>query len=553
MREMKTTREEQRKKPGLTFSNKLRYFALTLFILFGSGYDISNPTIRTEETKKSLTLSSAMLKRMFENNVVSNHYKWGGALKSIYNAQDYIPLWTKGFSFTPQAEKLLSFFENPKKFGLDSTDFSPHKIRQAMRWMHTEKQLDNLIEARVKTDLIISHAALTALIQLSEGVAFSRKNTYTPEEKSRIEALGKHLHILTSSAEAEDYMYTLHPDNPHLKRLLHALEIYLIKHSGGTRLITSTTCDSILLQAVRERYIQEGFFHADENINDSILQQATLRFQMRYGLSLSGKLDHQTCEALNKPVDYWFKKIALSIEKMKSDSMKHGPSILVNVPAYELYLIDTEKRMETYRVMVGTPGNPTPEITSEITKLVTNPHWVVPNSITQGELIQRIKKDSTFLTSRNFIIRDKNNNIIDQTSINWQEVTASSFEYVLQQQPGLGNAMGKIKFLFPNRHLVYLHDTPSQRLFANNYRAFSHGCVRIQNPQKLADKILSDLRRSEMYVTVKPLIKRGVTKEITLDHPLPVYLRYYTAFSVDGENIMFYDDLYNREKIQTNL
>jgi len=525
-------------------SKKLRYFILSFFIVLGSGYQMNKSEIRTEETRNSLEASVALIQRMVENGTIEANEPWGTLIVDLYKLNAFKPLWTKGFTLTPQAEEIQTFFTHSMRFGLDTAFYQPAKIRSAIHMLYNEKQFENLVEARIKADLVISQTVFTALIHLSKGVQFANKSPYNSTDSLVLEEMTKELLELSTAVNAFQALCEHQPNNSTFRKVQKAWEVYLLKHNAVKNLAHLQEDSDTFLN---NRLIAAGYVDNNTTWNDSIQSLAIQSFQLQHGITPSGIADKPTLEALSKPMEFWFRKAAITLEKIKTDSIQEDESVFVNIPSYELHLLKKGTIEASYRVMVGTPKNQTPELTSSLDRIVTNPGWTVPASITKKELIHKIKRDSTYLSSRNFVVRDKNNQIIEHAQINWVEVTASGFDMTLQQLPGKGNALGNIKFLFPNEHAVYIHDTPSRSLFKKNYRAFSHGCVRLQNPADFADKILSELRRSDLYSTVKPLIHRGITREIRLDHPMPIYLRYYTAWTDIQGNIQFFNDVYSLE------
>lgn len=196
-------------------------------------------------------------------------------------------------------------------------------------------------------------------------------------------------------------------------------------------------------------------------------------------------------------------------------------------------------------VVVGEPHTPTPEMHDAISYLEFSPYWNVPDSITQGELLPRLAEEPGYLVEADFEVVDgwdEPASIVDPSTIDWSSA-ADDFPYRLRQRPGGQNALGLVKFMFPNDHSVYLHDTPADHRFEANHRAFSHGCVRVEDPVALAELLLRDERRWTRDM-IRDSMARGERKVVPLDTEVPVYLTYFTAWVDDEGEVHFRDDLY---------
>jgi murein L,D-transpeptidase YcbB/YkuD len=201
-------------------------------------------------------------------------------------------------------------------------------------------------------------------------------------------------------------------------------------------------------------------------------------------------------------------------------------------------------------VIVGKKYTPTPLLESRIERIIANPYWTVPKSITFNEFIPRIKKDSLYLQKHGYSVIDNFENPVEASKIDWNNARRGEFNYWIRQPNGSNNALGAVKFLFPNQYSVYLHDTPSKKLFGRKVRAFSHGCIRVQNPEKLAQSILEDYTQNKNgeKVDLMNIISKKDREELKLDKALPLYIRYYTCTADTLGNIYYHPDIYNKDK-----
>jgi len=197
------------------------------------------------------------------------------------------------------------------------------------------------------------------------------------------------------------------------------------------------------------------------------------------------------------------------------------------------------------KVQVGSQFHQSPVFRDEMKYLVLNPTWTVPYSIATKEMLPQIKSDPDYFAKRDFDLKDRNGKFIDPNSVDWSQVSARNFGYWLVQRPGPGNALGRVKFMFPNDHAVYLHDTPSKYLFSRAERAFSHGCIRVENPFDFAEQLLGkDGWTQEKF---QEILDGGKTQTVMLSKPLPVLLLYWTAVARRDGTVVFYNDVYERD------
>ena len=217
--------------------------------------------------------------------------------------------------------------------------------------------------------------------------------------------------------------------------------------------------------------------------------------------------------------------------------------LLINIPAYSLTVYETDKPVLKSKVIVGTKSHPTPNIQSVIECFITYPYWHVPRTIAITELLPQIKRDSAYLMKNHFDVIASTGEVMDPAKIDWASLKPGSFPYNLRQRAGTHNALGILKFQFENTFAVYLHDTNAKRLFANEHRAYSHGCIRVEKAYELAQYLIR-FDSSEMTLTLLDrYLRSGTQAEIMLRRPLPIFIEYFTA---DGSST--YEDVYNKDR-----
>jgi murein L,D-transpeptidase YcbB/YkuD len=305
------------------------------------------------------------------------------------------------------------------------------------------------------------------------------------------------------------------------------------------------------LQVLSQRLAVTGDLPVGARIDFStyggLLESAVKSFQERHGLDADGIVGPATLAAMNVPVGQRIDQLRVNLERARwvLDDLEDD-FVIVNIAGFRAYLYRDRKETWSTRVMVGKTYRKTPVFRSEMKYLVFNPTWTVPYSIATKDLLPAIQRDPQYLANRNFVVKNRDGNIIDPATIDWNALSRRSFPYTLVQQPGTNNALGEIKFMFPNKYAVYLHDTPSKSLFGKSARAFSSGCVRVEHPFDFAEQLLAPDGWDAERVQAERMSRE--MRSVVLSKPMPVLLLYWTAeVGADGQ-IHFYEDVYERDQ-----
>ena len=325
--------------------------------------------------------------------------------------------------------------------------------------------------------------------------------------------------------------------------------------SDGTRVtVTLTTSDGIKATQVAAQngpvpIVQDSAFAAGDAVYDDRLKTAVLLFQAEAGLKADGIIGNRTVAALNADLEQNSKamqkaKIRLAMERLRWLPRNFGQRyVLANQAAFELYLVESGRQIWQTKVIVGKPDHQTTEFIDQMETVVFNPYWGVPQSIIINEMLPHLRQDPSYLDRQGFEVTDLSGNHISSSSVNWWQFS-DKVPLNVRQPPGSDNALGRIKFLFPNKHSIYMHDTPSKPLFSKPSRAYSHGCVRVQNPQRFAELLLGWSSEE-----VASAIDSGQNHDVNLAQKVPVYLTYFTAWPDAEGNVKFYDDVYGRDQL----
>ena len=278
------------------------------------------------------------------------------------------------------------------------------------------------------------------------------------------------------------------------------------------------------------------------------VEQAVKNFQQRHRLTVDGVAGKNTLEALNVPVEKRIDQIRVNLDRARW--VLHaigGKFVLVDIAGFEAYFFRDDGIVWRSRVQVGRPYRRTPVFRSDIEYLVFNPTWTIPPGILRRDILPAVKKNPNYLKERNINVIDRQGNRINQDTIDWSQYPKKGFPYMLRQDPGPRNALGLVKIMFPNKHLVYLHDTPSRSLFESEDRTFSSGCIRVEKPFELAALLLDNPAKWNQE-SIKAVIESKKPRTVTLPDHIPVLLLYWTV-ALDQDNaVHFKKDPYNRDK-----
>ena len=289
--------------------------------------------------------------------------------------------------------------------------------------------------------------------------------------------------------------------------------------------------------------------HLDDGstLYDADLEKAVHRFQRRHHLP-TGDLGKKTITAMNVPVQQRIDQIRVNLERARwiTRDLK-STRIVVNIAAFEIYFVKDGKEVWSNEAQVGKTYTQTPLLVDEIDYLVLNPTWTVPPGVLEDSVLPAAKKDWRSLERRGLRVFDQSGREVPAQSVNWKRYTASNLPYTLRQDPGPDNPLGSVKFIFPNKHHVYLHDTPNQLGYDRRLRAMSWGCIHVQDPLELAAWMIDDPRTWSLE-TIQAQVKSKKTKTIHFDEPVRVSLFYWTVDIDDDGSLEFLTDVYQRDR-----
>lgn len=306
------------------------------------------------------------------------------------------------------------------------------------------------------------------------------------------------------------------------------------------------TGNSIAL--LRNKLIAMGYLKRTNTATfDADIQAAVQQFQQAHGLDADGVAGEGTIKELNKPLETRLQSVVVAMERERWVNQERGKRhILVNIPDFTAKVIDSGKVTFTTRSVVGANADdrPTPEFSDVMEFMVINPSWYVPRSIVTKEYLPVLKKNPYGV--KHIEITDSKGRVVNRGSVNFSKYTERTFPFAMRQPPSRGNALGLVKFMFPNRHNIYLHDTPAKNLFGREVRAYSHGCVRLADPFDFAYHLLAK-QTSDPQGFFQAKLATGKESRVNLKQPVPVHIIYRTAFTNNKGRTEFRRDIYGRD------
>ncbi len=472
-------------------------------------------------------------------------------LRDLYKIRDYELIWSDGEQYNNNAKQLFSVIQQSHEYGLSAIDYDAELLQSFLE----ATSVDPILLS--KSDIVFSHAYVKLASHVSKGKLADLK--FTLHEQT---ALLETLNEAAKNNAIHSTLYNLQPKHTPYKNLRQALAKYRqveqkidyhhdpLKLSKRSYQLGDKNSELPKLRKLLNTFGDYRHDDLSSEIYDESLMFAISEFQSRHGLDADGVLGKQTVRALNIPIWKRIQQLELNLARAQSlPDISSGRHLLVNIPAYKLYLYDNQQLAYQSNVVVGKKKHKTPIISSQLTKIILSPYWNVPKSITNNEIIPAVQRDPNYLTKNNMKLLSTNGKyaqVINPDTIDWFNIDQSNLNFRVRQEPGTRNSLGNIKFIFPNRHSVYLHDTPSRRLFALPRRAFSHGCIRVEDPFGLAETLVSTNLGLSKY-DLLDLSKQSKSKSVPLDEAVPIHITYMTAWADEQGIVNFRPDIYNRD------
>lgn len=470
-------------------------------------------------------------------------------LAAFYRQRDYKPLW-KG---KDDVASLVRAIGNVTEDGLRPEDYHFAALSALASKTDPGKP-----EQAAALDLLATDALATLAIHLHYGKTDPRR--FDPNWNISAPVKPEDLVTLVEQAAASgDVVGAVTGLAPHhwfygqLKKALAAQRLHVAAGGWGTVEAGETLKPGMSdprVPALRARLAASGEYTGaepeDRNLYDDALVQAVERFQGLVGIDPDGAVGKRTVAELNKSAQQRVDQVRVNLERARWVLNQLGPEfIVVNISGFHLYVMKDGAPVWDTRVVVGKTYRQTPMFKSNMRTVVLNPTWTVPPTILRQDLLPKIAKKPSYLAAHNMSVVDSSGRAVDPATLDWNEMRRR-FPYSLVQGPGPDNALGQVKFLFPNDHAIYLHDTPHKEGFARADRAGSSGCIRVENPMTLAYYLLAG-DKDWPKERIDAVLASGKTQNIALKKTMPVVIMYWTTQLDRNGTMHFFPDLYNRD------
>ncbi|HTZ41271.1 MAG TPA: L,D-transpeptidase family protein [Syntrophales bacterium] len=481
----------------------------------------------------------------------------------FYQMRKYEPAWTRDGYPLPVAEALVNAIKSadaeglePKTYHLERIESSLGNIRQALA-LNERPETEKIIELELLlSDAYVVYAAHLLNGRVNPETLHADEWTIYPSRFN----LAKYLSTALDKGDVEGSLKGLLPAQQGYGRLKTALIVYrALAERGGWpaipgegKLEKGVKSDRVPVLRSRLKVTGEMPATADatSDIFDEALEEGVKRFQLSHGLFDDGIVGARTLRALNVPVAKRIRQIELNQERWRWLPQNLGnPYIMVNIAGYGLEVVENEASVLTMKIVVGTAFQKTPVFSGKMTYIEMNPYWNVPHSIATEETLEKIQKNPKFFEKEDMKVfkAGPNGEMVDPASVDWSALSENNFPYRLRQEPGPRNPLGRIKFMFPNKHSVYLHDTSDPQLFRKERRGFSHGCIRIEKPMEMAEFVMRGSKEWSRQ-KVEAVLKTKETTAAYLPKPIPVHILYFTAWGNGDGTVHFLEDIYGRDE-----
>jgi len=469
---------------------------------------------------------------------------------TFYFDRDFKPVWTRDAGAKSKARELLAIMKRAEQEGLDPA------------WYRV-REIDDLIDETdprglAELDMLVTRAFIDYARDLQKGrVSPSEVDSENATAPLEIGAAT----LLDGAEQAESiaqYVQTLQPGSDRYQRMRSKLaELRKIEAKGGWPAIPAGSAlkpggSDGRLPAIRDYLVMTGDLGAADRGSGDRYEEKTVeavkRFQERHGLTQDGIIGGTTLSEMQVSVDRRVRQMEVNMERRRWMNRDPGDlHIFVNLADQYLKVVKDEKTIHTALLVVGKPFTRTPIFSEKMTYVVFNPYWSVPPSIANKEYLVKLRQDPGILNRQKIRVLagsgDKAREI-DPYSVNWSGM--SRIPYALRQDPGKGNSLGRLKFMFPNKYNVYIHDTPAKALFSKDLRVYSHGCMRVQHPEALAEVLLKAQGWTKEKIDAQ--LATGAQKIVNLKTSIPVHVTYLTAWVNKDGTVNFRRDVYKRDQ-----
>ncbi len=449
---------------------------------------------------------------------------------------------------------LLDYIRRIERHGLNTTDYHLDLIEKYINNVGLYRRMNT--EDMMKLDVLLSDAFLLVGLHLYYGKVDSEKEgeNWTIQRKEPILQLNLKLEEALAAGDIANALNMLAPRYHSYWMMKEELAFFLgLEYEPWPAILSGTTIkpgqSNFLLPKIRKRLIKLRYALSDSvSVNyDTELEKQLKIFQKDWGLNADGAIGKGTFLALNTAPKQLISKLKVNMERLRwLPLQKPEKYIIVNIVSFDLALIEGQDTLISMRAIVGKDYRETPVFNARMTYIVFSPTWTVPPTILKNDVIPELLKGPEYLKQKNMKLLRYNGSEIAYSDIDWSKISGNNFPYMVRQNPGQENALGKVKFMFPNSYNVYIHDTPSRGYFARDDRAMSSGCIRVEKPFELAELLLSDSPEWPV-AKIHTAMQQNKEQTVSLKTPVDVLVLYLTAWTDGNGHTQFRKDIYLRD------
>ncbi len=477
-------------------------------------------------------------------------------LRTFYTQRENVPAWVNHRRPTAKAAAAIKVLNTARQHGFDPEDYATADLLAMSQAVETiDKESPDRLERLAEFDARLTAGMLSFGRDVSVGRQHGDANFKARRKMPDLVAA-----VTAAVDDPETLVDAVRPPHQEYAALQKALDdLNGQREKGGWVKVSATLTpgqSGAAVGALRQRLAGSGNLKADPSAKDAAatydadLVAAVKSFQELHSIAATGIVDKATLAALNVPLDWRIEQVALNLQRWRYMPDDLGDQhFFVNIPYFHLIARESGTPVMDIRVVVGKPGNNTPIFSEDMETVVFSPYWNIPDTIAENETAPAVARDPNYLARQGIeILRvsGSTSQTVDASDVKWDRPDALK-GLVFRQKPGDGNALGHVKFLFPNQYNVYLHDTPADSLFAKPGRAFSHGCVRVEEPETLAKYVLrgySDWNEESIFAAMQS----GVEKHVKLKKKIPVHIAYFTAWVDENGGLHFQPDIYGYDR-----
>ena len=491
-------------------------------------------SITKANSYSDLFLDTAALRSFITQNKVPDSI--ARRLRSFYNTRNYQFAWFSSDGLTEQARGFWNLHDYVTTYDNDSS-LKDKKLQKRMDRLIAEDELSvSASKDFINTELTLTEHFITYMLNNYEKGYVKRKEMERFVPRKREDAIALADSLVNKKHKDDKYFEDVNESYKLLKD--HLTKYLTIAKNGGWPQVPSVKkpikkgATSPEIAIIKKRLTITGDLTGNDTsqvFNDTLVM-AVKNFQSRHGFSESGVISDTLIKEMNIPVEKRIQQLLMNMDRMRwLANNPTGRLIVINIPEFVLHVYDGKQKVFDIDVVVGKEGHSTMMFNGDLNQVVFSPYWNVPRSIVAKEILPAIEKNGNYLAKENMEVTGEEDGLP-----------------VIRQRPGPGNALGKVKFLFPNSFNIYLHDTPAKSLFNKDKRAYSHGCIRVREPEKLANYVLQN-QPEWTPEKISEAMNSGTEKYVKVKDPIPVVITYYTAWVDENGRLNFREDIYDHD------